>query len=296
MKKVAMIAPAEGKVTIPLKDGSQALPDRALLSLHQRMQATLNTGVLVSRLFNWLGEQLPVVGIEYIYPDEHIELRSGESRQHSAHYVLRLEQRYLGEITLSGSKRMAEGQLYVLEQAMGVFVHYLKNALDYLELEKVAFRDSLTSVMNRTALDELLPKEVDRAQRYDYELSVMMVDIDHFKEINDRVGHLGGDQVLCEVSRVMRTNLRSSDLIFRYGGDEFLVIMPSTNLAGARTAAGQIMTAVKERPVAANGREVEPRMSIGVVSRQLGESPDELLLRVDDALYDAKKTGRDCIC
>ena len=178
---------------------------------------------------------------------------------------------------------------------MGVFVHYLRNALDYLELEKVAFRDSLTSVMNRTALDELLPKEVDRAQRYDYELSVMMVDIDHFKEINDRVGHLGGDQVLCEVSRVLRSNMRSSDLTFRYGGDEFLVIMPSTNLAGARTAAGQIMAALQAQQLEVNGQKVEPRMSIGVVSRQLGESPEDLLERADDALYDAKKAGRNCI-
>lgn len=179
---------------------------------------------------------------------------------------------------------------------MGALVHYIKNALEHLALEKVAYHDSLTGVMNRTALDDLLPKEVDRAQRYDFQLSVAMIDIDHFKSINDQIGHLGADEVLRQVSQTIQAQLRSSDLIFRYGGDEFLVLFPGTSLDGALTAARQTLTALGSRSVGIDGRDVVPQLSIGVVSRRTGEDPQELLLRADKALYEAKAQGRNCVC
>ena len=97
----------------------------------------------------------------------------------------------------SPAKRASSNKdLFTQEQSIGVLVHYLKNAIAHQALEKVAFHDSLTGVMNRTALDELLPKETKRAQRYGYSLSLLMIDIDHFKSINDRIGHIGGDAIL----------------------------------------------------------------------------------------------------
>ena len=299
MKKVATIVAATGaekKPSYALADRPHALSASALLALHQQLQGSLCIGTLISHFFAWLGEQVPVAGIEYVYPEHGVRLACGESRQHRAHYVLRLEQRYLGEISMTARTRMPELHLSLQEQSMGVLVHYIKNALDHLALEKVAYHDSLTGVMNRTALDELLPKEVDRAQRYEYDLSVAMIDIDHFKSINDQIGHLGADQVLCNVSRAIQGQLRSSDLTFRYGGDEFLVILPGTSREGARTAARQIMVALGDSSVASNGQEVTPGLSMGVVSRQVGESADQLLLRADNALYEAKKMGRNCIC
>ena len=178
---------------------------------------------------------------------------------------------------------------------MGVLVHCVKNALDHLALEKVAYHDSLTGVMNRTALDGLLPKEVDRARRYDYDLSVAMIDIDHFKAINDRLGHLGADAVLREVAGAIKGQLRSSDLTFRYGGDEFLVVLPGTAASGARSAAQQIMRAVDRHNAAQQARGVTPQLCIGVASLQMGDDSAQLLSRADRALYDAKQAGRNCI-
>jgi diguanylate cyclase (GGDEF)-like protein len=301
MKKVASIKSvdiaAKGPAIEPNNGQDNLLPltEGCLLQLHQRLQGTLDTGTLINRFFSWLNEQQLVGGIEYTHPDENLALFVGAKKQHKAHYVLRLEQHYLGEITITGEKNFTEQDLFTQEQSIGVLVHYLKNAIAHQALEKVAFHDSLTGVMNRTALDELLPKETKRAQRYGYNLSVLMIDIDHFKSINDCIGHIGGDIILKQVSQAIQSQLRNSDLPFRYGGDEFLLILPNTHLEGAHQAANQIMTSLNKAMSDTSDQEVSPKLSIGAASYQHGESHEELIRRVDIALYEAKNNGRNCI-
>lgn len=294
MKEVAtdVIRAANPGSTYVLGSESRPLTDSSLLALHRALREGQNVAALVSRYAQWLEVYLPSVVVEYAHPDENITLASGDPRRHKAHYVLRLEQRYLGEITVSAQARLHDALLLVVEQSLGELVHSIRNALDYLALEKVAFHDSLTGVMNRTALDDLLPKEVERAQRYEYELSVAMIDVDHFKAINEQLGHVGADEVLREISGTIQRQLRNSDLMFRYGGDEFLAMLPGTGLAGARAAAGQIMTAVGALATAG----LVPQLSIGVACRRVGEGWDEFLRRADSGLYEAKKSGRHCIC
>jgi len=303
MKKVASIKTAS--LTVKAANTEQAahldtlqrVSESSLLQLHQQLQTTLNTGTLINRFFGWLGENQIVGGIEYIHPDENIRLSSGSPKNHQAHYVMRLEKRYLGEITITSQKRFTDQDLFSQEQSMGVLVHYLKNSIDHQALEKVAFHDSLTGVMNRTALDELLPKETKRAQRYGYDLSVIMIDIDYFKSINDRIGHTGGDAILRLVSKAIKEQLRNSDLPFRYGGDEFLLVLPNTDLSGAHQAANQIMNALKAiSTTPLSGKDIIPQLSVGAASYQQGESHEDLIRRADNALDDAKKSGRNCIC
>lgn len=271
------------------------LSDRSLLSLYRSLQSTLDTATLVKGLFEWMQAELAVSSLEYSAPEARIELRHGDVQPHRAHYALRLEQRYLGKITLTSITVMSEERLKMIEQAIGVLVHHLKNALDYLSLEKTALYDPLTAVFNRTTLHDLMAKEVERAERYQCAMSVMMIDIDHFKSVNDMLGHLGGDKVLVEVARTIRTSLRSPDMTFRFGGDEFLVILPNTTLERAHVAAAKIMYRINERSIETDGRSVQARLSIGVVSRRAGESQQDLLARVDKALYAAKKAGRGCV-
>jgi diguanylate cyclase (GGDEF)-like protein len=297
MKKAASIKSANTAATesSTSRDNLLRLTEGCLLQLHQQLQGTLDTGTLINRFFSWLNEQQLVGGIEYIHPDENLALFAGIKKHHKAHYVLRLEQHYLGEITITGQESFTKQGLFTQKQSIAVLVHYLKNAIAHQALEKVAFHDSLTGVMNRTALDELLPKETKRAQRYGYNLSVLMIDIDHFKSINDCVGHIGGDIILKQVSQAIQSQLRNSDLPFRYGGDEFLLILPNTHLEGAHQAANQIMASLNRAMPDTSGQEVSPKLSIGAASYQHGESHEELIRRVDMALYEAKNNGRNCI-
>jgi len=301
MKKVSSIKPAimapknQAAESNSAKNEPLVLSEGTQLQLHQRLTGTLDTSSLINRFYGWLIEQHSITGIDYVHPDENLVLSAGSKQQHETHYVLRLEKHYLGEITISNQKPFSEQDLFTQKQSIDILVYYLKNSIDYQALEKIAFHDALTGVMNRTALDELLPKETKRAQRYGYNLSLMMIDIDHFKSINDCIGHIGGDAILKQVSVAIRSQLRNSDLPFRYGGDEFLLILPNTNLEGAHKAASQIMSslniAIKETP----DLTISPKLSIGVASYQQGESHEELIRRVDNALYDAKNNGRNCI-
>lgn len=301
MEKVASIKTASlatkqpASAPIESVESHQLLSEREQLQLHQRLLGTLDTCTLINRFFGWLSEKQLVGGIDYLHPVENITFSAGSTKAHKANYMLRLEQNYLGQITISSSKKFTEQDLLTHEQSMGIIVHYLKNAIDHQSLEKVAFQDGLTGVMNRTALEELLPKEAERAQRYNFDLAVMMIDIDHFKSINDSIGHMGGDEVLRHVSKAIQSQLRKSDLPFRYGGDEFLLVLPNTDLDGAHKAAKRIMDSLNKEVSEIPNCPVSPNLSIGIAAYRPGETDEELIRRVDNALYEAKNNGRNCI-
>lgn len=158
-------------------------------------------------------------------------------------------------------------------------------------LARAARYDGLTDLLNRRSLDERLPEEVARARRYGRDLTLMMVDVDHFKNINDTRGHDGGDEVLRTLARVLRSCARATDLVYRYGGEEFLILATETPAAGAVRLAERVRAAF----AAATGET----MSVGVASlSQLAANVDGSALRntADAALYAAKKAGRDRVC
>jgi len=156
-------------------------------------------------------------------------------------------------------------------------------------LSVLAAIDGLTGLRNRRTLDEDLQREIARATRYVAPLSVMMLDIDNFKKLNDTHGHAAGDKVLQEVSDVLQQTVRASDLSARYGGEEFVVIMPNTDGLSAYTLAERVRARIEHVT-----REYwNVTVSIGVAS--LGpdvSAADELLLRADEALYSAKRSGK----
>ena len=162
------------------------------------------------------------------------------------------------------------------------------------EYKRNAMIDGLTGLYNRRWIDEALPRFVTRYGRSGHPLSVLMLDVDHFKTFNDTYGHAIGDRVLVIVGQTLRANLRPSDLVARYGGEEFLVILPDTNVDAGRQCAERIRLAVAD--VALDVGDGEPRkritISLGGACLKEREPVAELLARADEALYAAKHGGR----
>lgn len=157
------------------------------------------------------------------------------------------------------------------------------------ELKRVSGIDKLTQINNRLKLDEILQSELSRSIRYGTDLSVLMLDIDHFKKVNDTFGHLTGDMVLTKLADLLKNSVRGSDTVGRWGGEEFLIILPQTSLSSARSAAEKILTSV-ENVEFPNVKHIT--CSAGVATFREGDTPEKLLSRADTALYHAKKAGR----
>lgn len=161
------------------------------------------------------------------------------------------------------------------------------------ELKRLAQTDMLTGLYNRTKLDELLRHEFERARRYGRPLALVLLDIDRFKTVNDELGHLMGDKVLQAIARTALENIRLTDRLGRWGGEEFLVICPETTLAEALVAAERIRLGVAAAAFP-SGRKHS--LSAGVAALTPEDSVDSLLQRADTALYQAKNSGRDRVC
>jgi diguanylate cyclase (GGDEF)-like protein len=167
----------------------------------------------------------------------------------------------------------------------------LKLAL--VEMERLAKTDGLTGLLNRRALFETATQEFSRAQRYERALSVLMLDIDHFKRINDTYGHQVGDVVIQEIAAVLKGTLRETDFIGRYGGEEFAVILPETSLEQAFEVAERIRCQISDRLIVNDSTNLQVTVSLGIATLKAGMGTiDEMLKQADQALYQAKFNGR----
>ncbi|MDP1889279.1 MAG: diguanylate cyclase [Gemmatimonadaceae bacterium] len=170
---------------------------------------------------------------------------------------------------------------------------------DNARLEVLAHTDPLTQVLNRRALTVRLASELERARRYDSVLTLLMVDLDHFKKVNDTHGHLVGDEVLREVATLLQNEVRSVDVVARYGGEEFVAVLPETSLVGAMTFAERIREHVAATLFASSLVDaLQLTCSIGVSSYPSTtiNTVDDLFARADEALYRAKADGRNRVC
>jgi diguanylate cyclase (GGDEF)-like protein/PAS domain S-box-containing protein len=239
-------------------------------------------------------------------PFAYVEPESGQTQNQSSGIKIVLETAMPG--TWKGHLRRKNGQRIPIEShispiqgndgkitgAVEVFRdNSARVALEdaHRQVLQLSRKDRLTGLFNRTAISDLLKAEIERSRRYDQMLSVVMMDIDLFKRINDRYGHDAGDIVLAKMAAVLRHNLRQPDAIGRWGGEEFLIVAPGSDAAAGAALAERIRQYIKQIP----SRELpEPvTASFGVSELQKQQGLDQLLYVADMALYKAKRTGRD---
>ena len=186
-----------------------------------------------------------------------------------------------------------QGVLAAVATLLGISI---RNAELFRQVRDNSLRDGLTGCFNRTHALDVLATELRRASRSSAALSVIMFDIDHFKAINDRYGHLCGDAVLTAVGARMREVMRGSDLKCRYGGEEFLVMLPDTPLDGARRAAESLRRALADMVVPWKGEPLRITASFGVAAAEPAETGAPAVIgRADAAMYQAKEQGRNCV-
>lgn len=176
----------------------------------------------------------------------------------------------------------------------------LENTINRARLVRSGFTDALTGWHNRRYLQARLHEELARSRRERTPLACLMVDVDHFKRVNDRYGHLAGDEVLAELAKRVGGEVRGSDVAARYGGEEFLILLPGTDARAGLTLAERIRGAVAERPFAVAGESLDVTVSIGLAERGPPSDADAdagewLIAQADRALYEAKSRGRNMV-
>ena len=186
-------------------------------------------------------------------------------------------------------------QLMALETLLGNLLYPLRNALLYREAVFCAHSDSLTGAGNRLAMDRALDREVKLSMRNRTPLSLLTLDIDYFKQINDQHGHACGDEALKAVVNCTSNCLRGIDDVFRMGGEEFVILLSNTPAREARIVAERIRHSIEEMQFQSNGTSIPITASLGVATRRLDEGNREVLDRCDKLMYSAKRAGRNRI-
>jgi diguanylate cyclase (GGDEF)-like protein/PAS domain S-box-containing protein len=207
---------------------------------------------------------------------------------------------------LAGGERWFEGRVALMEKdAAGhskvvfIAIEISERVQLYHEVQRLANQDPLTACFNRRHFMSLAEQELQRAARYLRPLSLLMLDIDHFKELNDRHGHQVGDRVLCELVTLCQKELRNIDIFGRYGGEEFIILMPETVPSSGMKAAERLREKIRKMEIATGQEKLLITVSMGVAGLDPGLSPaqtlDGLIKCADQGLYAAKAAGRNCV-
>ncbi|MGD2118721.1 MAG: GGDEF domain-containing protein [Chromatiales bacterium] len=261
------------------------------LRLMEKLQTTLDIEQLISLFARESAALVKFDALHYQLESNNLSLSIGHEAKHQCVYGLKLENQQLGELVFQRKTRFRESELKNLEILLSALIYPLRNALQYQQAIDSAFTDVLTGAQNRAAMNQSLKREIELAKRQNNPLSVILLDADHFKQINDTHGHGYGDEVLKAIATVTQDTIRQSDLLFRYGGEEFLVLLGQTSIIGAQMLAERIRQRIESLDTIA-GQRADVTVSLGVTCMNQEDDCESLFERADKALYQAKQSGR----
>ncbi len=264
------------------------------LRISGALQTTLEIDKIIEIFSLEANKLLPFDQIEFRAPHHGIEFSIGKRARHSNTYRLVLAGEVLGELTLSRKSRFQPHETVLIESLLCGLVYPVRNALLYKQALEAAHKDPLTGVGNRAAMNDGLARELELARRHNTPLSLLTLDIDHFKRINDSHGHAIGDCVIKAVAEAAQLTVRSTDMIFRFGGEEFVIVLSNTSLHGAALLAERLRKRIEETTIVCDGNSLCATVSIGIATMAPDDTPERLFRRADGALYQAKAEGRNC--
>ena len=252
--------------------------------LGMQLQTSLEPEHILALFFREIQRLVPLDALQYRHEASDLRLEYGHRGHHSVSYALSHEVEHLGELVFRRNQRFLEDELANLESLLATLL--------YRAATRSALRDPLTETGNRIAMDQTLQREIDMARRHLQPLSLLMLDIDHFKHINDSHGHATGDKVLKAVAASIKSQLRNVDMVFRFGGEEFLILLSNTGRDAASMVGERLRQAAQAQDYWADDERIELTVSLGCSTLLAGESAESVLRRADNALYVAKREGR----
>jgi diguanylate cyclase (GGDEF)-like protein len=276
---------------------AQESPDQPInridsLRFLQAISASLDLDQVLSTLDRFLEKLIGHSGWQYRYPERDIELEGGQHDRNQLEYDLTSSGERIGTFSLTRGRCFSENDQVLTESVLGLASPAVHNALRYRAAVQLVERDTLTGLGNRHALFRQGARWLADAIRHDRRLSMLMLDVDDFKHVNDTFGHPEGDRLLVRIADILRANTRASDLCVRMGGDEFAVVLPGADLEHAMACAERIRLVIAACAIdTRSGDSIKGSVSIGVAAFSSGMDLDALYHRADGALYTAKRAG-----
>lgn len=260
--------------------------------LATQLQTSLDIKTILALFFKSSQRLVEYASLNYKHAAHEIVVELGNNQEHSVSYTLNYQGDFLGQLVLTRENRFSEQELGDFESIISSLIFPLRNGLLYAVAVQNALKDPLTGIGNRISMHQTLQRDIDTAQRHEQALSVLMIDIDYFKHINDTYGHSAGDSVLVQVAQQIQQQLRTTDALFRYGGEEFLAVLPNTCSQHAALVAERLRESLELLVINYQEHAITVTASIGCATLRNEESQQMLLQRSDVALYAAKHNGR----
>jgi len=259
------------------------------------LQTTLDHEALIEIFSQEISVMIPHQSVLYEHQTQDIKIEVGSPAKHSCTYQLSAAGQSLGQLTITRSTVFDNQETALFEHLLCSLVYPLRNALLYKGALTAALRDPLTGANNRAAMNAAVTREIELAHRHNTPLSLIALDIDLFKQINDEYGHTAGDCILQAVVERITDCTRGTDMLFRYGGEEFTILLSNTDKDGAMLLAERIRSTIYTSSYKHGEMLIPISASLGVACISSDDNERTLFERADMAMYKAKDAGRNCV-
>jgi len=259
------------------------------------LQTTLDINNLINTFSTEINSLVPHNSIALENQSQHIEVKFGETARHSCSYQLVTTEQSLGQLTITRNKKFSSNETIMFEYLLCSLVYPLRNAMLYKNALTAALKDPLTGANNRSAMNSSMIREIELSRRHGTPLSLIALDIDYLKNINDSYGHAAGDCAIKAVANAVNDCIRSSDMLFRFGGEEFVVLLSNTGKRGALMLAERIRHTIEKLECKYSDFVLPLSACLGVSCYTKRDNSETLFKKADIALYRAKSDGRNCV-
>lgn len=272
-------------------------PDPELIQarLPMILQTSLDIIQVIHLFDNEVRALIGYQGLSYKHPALNEKLEIGSKRHHRCHYQLEIDQVNIGELELTRNKKFSAAEIELIEDLLCKLVYPLRNCTLYQKALSASVTDMLSGLYNRQAFDQGLMREMELAKRQQAPFSLLVIDIDNFKQINDSLGHAAGDLAIRSIGELLKSMLRQTDTAYRFGGEEFTLLLSHTELEDAMMVAERLRQSIAELKCLNGENSFGFTVSIGVAGHRESDTATSIFKRADHALYQAKHSGKNTV-